>query len=149
MLALIALVLWAGSFSLTAIVTLYATKTLEMMPAWMTNPLLLWIGILVLLGRSSARYAPLMVLCVFGTPFIWTLTGDAGGIPFRDIVGYGWGAVRKESDMRTSVGALAPSITGHRHGLQQFDTISKGIVDINALKALERLVLLHRKPKPL
>jgi hypothetical protein len=74
-------------------VTLYATGTLEMMPAWMANPLLLWSGILVLLGRSSARYAPLMVLCVFGTPFIWTLTGDAGGIPFRDIVGYGWGAV--------------------------------------------------------
>jgi hypothetical protein len=92
-LALIALVLWAYSFSLTAIVTLYATGTLEMMPAWMANPLLLWIGILVLLGRSGARYAPLMVLCVFGTPFIWTLTGDAGGIPFRDIVGYGWGAV--------------------------------------------------------
>jgi hypothetical protein len=93
MLALIALVLWAYSFSRTAIVTLYATGTLEMMPAWMANPLLLWIGIRVLLGRSSARYAPLMVLCVFGTPFIWTLTGDAGGIPFRDIVGYGWGAV--------------------------------------------------------
>ena len=34
-----------------------------------------------------------MVLCAFGTPFIWTLTGEAGGIPFRDIVGYGWGAV--------------------------------------------------------
>jgi hypothetical protein len=44
MLALIALVLWAYSLSLTAIVTLYATGTLNMMPAWIANPLLLWMG---------------------------------------------------------------------------------------------------------
>jgi hypothetical protein len=92
-LALIALALWVFSFSLTAIVTLYQTAPLDMMPGWMANPLLLWIGILILLGKSSARYAPLMVLCAFGTLFIWQATGDAGGIPMRAIVGYGWGAV--------------------------------------------------------
>ena len=93
MLALIALALWVLSFSLTAIVTLHETRLLDMWPAWVANPLLLWIGLLVLLGRSSARYAPLMVLCVFVTPIMWTITGDAGGIPMWHFVGYGWGAV--------------------------------------------------------
>ena len=93
MLALIALALWVLSFSLTAIVTLHETGLLDMWPAWMANPLLLWIGLRVLLGRSGARCAPLMVLCVFVTPFMWTITGDAGGIPMWHFVGYGWGAV--------------------------------------------------------
>jgi hypothetical protein len=98
-LALIAIVLWAFSLSLTAIVTVNDAQPLNMMPGWMANPLLLWIGILVLLGQSSVRFAPLMVLCVFGTPFIWNITGDAGGIPMWEIAGYGWGAVLSAMSM--------------------------------------------------
>jgi hypothetical protein len=92
-LALMALALWLFSLSLTSIVTLHETAPLNMMPAWMANPLLLWIGTLILLGQSSAMYAPFMMLCVFGTVFIWNTTGDAGGIPLREFAGYGWGAV--------------------------------------------------------
>jgi hypothetical protein len=78
-LALTALALWVCSFGLTSIVTLHEAAPLDLMPAWIANPLLLWIGTLILLGQSSATYAPFMMLCVFGTVFIWNTTGDAGG----------------------------------------------------------------------